>query len=599
MKKTKAEIMKEISEYANGEEITPSYIRKYLSEKYGLSRVSIYRFFKKADEDVISITLKNYEQKDSIDYTDEEFEEITMRAFEILHSNNKTSLSTITIEEVIDIAERVGTTPRFLCCNILGINTKVFDKLMKGQLKTSQIILGLGYKDDEMSEKVKKLRHSLIQDSIGKKFDLEQIEKIAEETEIPIEIVLKKVFDLSQAQITRLYNGANIVFSCRREFIDYKYNDTQRFEDIYRKRNIGELNDELINEHTVIDEEDKKDHLNENEEFYNIDAKTQQEFIEELNKKRRILKLRRTALTEKYNEKYDELLRLFKEQNFDLSNNSIGSNELFNFYISQLKEIISRNPKYYKYYPPKLMINDFKEIAKDFGIDEKLLAYKMFHETHYNRREENNESYFRITHEKLPYANKFYELFHKEIDQKIIAIVNNTIKDYKGKIGDVSEDIIQMLRIEIVEKGTQLLFYGEEAETKEEYFAKLFGYIKLSCRGLCDREMEKQRNTSSLNDRLKDDSDTEVGEMIADKPHAYTDPILYTEGQEEPEEPDELIGKVLAMLDENDARLIGELYTMINETGNREKALEQLATKMNIPVINLKRKIDEIYERLN
>lgn len=104
MKKTKLEIMKDIKEFAKDDEVTPSFIRKYLIEILGLGRASAYRFLQKSDSDFIVFTQKKYEKKDSIDYTNEEFEEITLSTFEIMHKNNKSTLSTITLQEIEEIA---------------------------------------------------------------------------------------------------------------------------------------------------------------------------------------------------------------------------------------------------------------------------------------------------------------------------------------------------------------------------------------------------------------------------------------------------------------------------------------------------------------
>ena len=87
-------------------------------------------------------------------------------------------------------------------------------------------------------------------------------------------------------------------------------------------------------------------------------------------------------------------------------------------YIKEIKEIITRNPKYYTYYPPKLKIVDFEKIAKDFNFDTSYLAYEMFGESHYIRQK-TEESAFELPYEKLPLATEFYELFHTDMEKAI------------------------------------------------------------------------------------------------------------------------------------------------------------------------------------
>lgn len=591
MKKTKLEIMKDIKEFAKDDEVTPSFIRKYLIEILGLGRASAYRFLQKSDSDFIVFTQKKYEKKDSIDYTNEEFEEITLSTFEIMHKNNKSTLSTITLQEIEEIAEKVGTTPRFLCLNILGIDAKKFDKLMSGELKTAKIILGLGYKDDKMAKKVKDVKHKLIQEQQGKKFSLDEIIELSNRENIPVEIMLKKILDLSNAQITRLYKDTNIKFTSRREFIDYPYNEEIEPSSIYKKHQ--EVVEEEFNQHIFLDEEDEKDCIYEEDDFYIINASTQEEFINELNKKVDFLKKKRTALIEKYDEKYIELVESFKELNIDF-NNTIRSNsnlnKILDIYISQLKKIISRNPKYYEYYPPKLRIEDFKKIATDLGIDEKLLAYRMFKDSHYDRKEKNENAYYEIECKKMPQASNFYILFQKELEQGIGKIVYRTVSDYKGRIGDVADDIFQLLRIEVINKGVQMLFYGKDCETKEEYIAKVFPYLKAKCKSLCEKEL--QRTALSLDASIKEDSGSKFENFVAD-PHGedFIEP-------EEPEESDEsTIKNILEGFNEEDSKIIMTMYNLISKTGNRVQALKILALRMGISVDELNKTLGQIYER--
>ena len=55
--------MKDIKEFAKDDEVTPSFIRKYLIEILGLGRASAYRFLQKSDSDFIVFTQKKYEKK--------------------------------------------------------------------------------------------------------------------------------------------------------------------------------------------------------------------------------------------------------------------------------------------------------------------------------------------------------------------------------------------------------------------------------------------------------------------------------------------------------------------------------------------------------
>ena len=137
MKKTKAQIMNDIIIYAQGKEITPSLIRKYLMEELHLSRASVYRFLNKSDSEYIVFNEKKYEKRDNINYSNSEYEKLTKDAFDILYKMGKNSLHAITAEEIQIIAKEVGTTARFLSCNILGLDTKAYDKLMRGEIKES------------------------------------------------------------------------------------------------------------------------------------------------------------------------------------------------------------------------------------------------------------------------------------------------------------------------------------------------------------------------------------------------------------------------------------------------------------------------------
>lgn len=89
MKKTKAKIMNDIITYAQGKEITPSLIRKYLMEELHLSRSSAYRFFNKSDNEYINLSDRKYEKRDNIEYSNEEYEQLTKKAFEVLRKNGE------------------------------------------------------------------------------------------------------------------------------------------------------------------------------------------------------------------------------------------------------------------------------------------------------------------------------------------------------------------------------------------------------------------------------------------------------------------------------------------------------------------------------
>ena len=148
-----------------------------------------------------------------------------------------------------------------------------------------------------MPPKVKITKHQLIQSVLGKKFTLQEIEKIAEENQIPLPIMLKKVFCLTTKQILNLNRGKSVIFSNSREFIDYDYNEPASYEDIKRDLDYDKLDN---NEFVVFQEEDKKDSIYEDEKFYIISAESQEDFIEQLNYKKEQVRLKKEYLIEKY-----------------------------------------------------------------------------------------------------------------------------------------------------------------------------------------------------------------------------------------------------------------------------------------------------------
>ena len=585
MKKTKAQIMKDIIIYAKGKEITPSLIRKYLMEELHLSKMSAYRFFRKADTEYI-VFKKKYEKRDNIDYSNTEYEELTKKTFDMLHKMGKNSLHTITLQEIQMIAEEVGTTARFLSCNILGLETKAYDKLIRGEIKESKLSLGLGVKDSIVSEKVKRIKHQLIQSELGKRFTLWEIKKVAEENEIPLEIMLKKVFCLTRTQILNLTKGKNVVFSNSQEFIDYDYNEPGEYEDIKRDLEYDQLGSyECI----VFQELDKKDNIYEKEEFYIILADNQEEFIKQLNKKKEYLRIKREYLTEKYDDMYMKLLNSYRELNIQSTRSSIytpNTNKIMESYIREIKEIISRNPKYYEFYPPKLKLEDFEKIAEDFNMDKIFLAYKMFGESHYKRKKENAKNpYFEISDKRLEEASNFYMLFQDEIEKGIKRIVNNSIRKYTRLPSDISEELSQIMRINVIIKGNEMLFYGRDYQSKEEYLGGIFSYLKAVCNSQCKKY---RGGNKSLNDKIKYDSESEFGDFIPS-----SDMVKYIDD-------DEIVEEVLgSAIDLSEQQIMKDMIRCLQETESRQEALKKLAKEMGILKEELETKLNEIFERLN
>ena len=588
MKKKKKEILQDIATLTQDKEITPDLIRKYLKEELHLSKASVYRFFFKDDNEDISYSLeaKTKEKRDNIDYSDEEYESIVRNAFDILHKDNKNSSSNITINEIRKIAEIVGTTDRFLSCNVFGIDTKAFDRLVSGELKSTKISLGLGFKDPVLAEAVRKTKHELIKTKFGESFSLDDIKSFATEKEIPITICLKKVFCLTRAQILGLQKEKKVRFSSNREFIDYEYNDLPTKND-FLYEDIEELTDSRKID--VLTDEDLKDNLYENVDFYEIESNNQDEFIDKLNEKRKYLNEKREYLTKKYDKLYKDLLDNYKSLNIPITHRlpyNSNSNEILDNTIFQIKEIIKRNPKYYEYYPPKLKINDFEEIAKNFNIDSKYLAYRMFGTTHYNKKiNESENKYFEIPAPKLPMASNFYRLFQKELDTGIKKIAGKIVSDIPGATRDIAEDIAQILRISVFTKCNNILFYGRQRETKEEYLGDIFAYLKVigisKCKDLRSKDIH-------LNDTVKEGSDTELGDFIpADKT------------VEEIVEDNSSVGNVISMAcDEDDRDIIKNMIGFLGETGNREDALKKLAEQMGISVEKAEEKLKDVYSRL-
>lgn len=586
MKKTKAQIMDDIRKYAKGKEITPSLIRKYLMEELHLSRASAYRFFNKSDNEYISLNGRNYEKRDNIDYTNDEYEELTKKVFDILHRMEKNSLHTITLKEIQEIAEEAGTTVRFLSFNILGLDMNAYDKLISGEIKETKISLGLGFKDPDLSKKVKEVKQQLIQTVLGKKYTLEEIKQLSEENKIPLPIMLKKILCLTQKQILNLNKGKRVRFTSSREFIDYDYNEQATYEDIKRDLEEEQLEE---NEYIVFQEKDKKDSIYEDEKFYDISADSKDKFIEMLNDKKEKLKLKKEHLIKKYDEMYLELLDSYKELNIKNRKGSIhtpNTNKKMEEYIREIKEIISRNPKYYKFYPPKLRLEDFEKIAEDFNMDKTYLAYKMFGERTYKRKKENaSNPYYEISDKKLPAASRFYILFQDEIDDGIKKIVHRTMRSNTMLPDSISEDLYQILRMRVIIRGNEILFYGRECKSKEEYLAGVFAYLK----SVCDSQCKKYRMTNkSLNDKIKDDSESEFGDFIPS-----SDSVEAIDNGE-------TVENVLKNAsDPSDYQIMEDMIRCLQETGNREEALKKLAKEMGISKEELETELKKIYERIN
>ena len=219
MRKTKKQIMEEIYEYADNKEVTKSTIRKYLIEELKMSRSSAYRFLNKSDEEEIEIKNRETKKRDDIEYSEKEYEEIVSKCYEIIHSKyGLKSNDMITLKLAKSIAEDAGVNCRWLCCNILGMNTNNYDKLERGNSKTSKISIGLGFKNPEISQRVKELKHELICTKLGEKFSLQDIQDLAEEKEIPMQIILEKVFCLTRDQL--IFEYAQYMGLFRDEFPD-------------------------------------------------------------------------------------------------------------------------------------------------------------------------------------------------------------------------------------------------------------------------------------------------------------------------------------------------------------------------------------------
>lgn len=585
MRKTKKQIMEEIYEYADNKEVTKSTIRKYLIEELKMSRSSAYRFLNKSDEEEIEIKNRETKKRDDIEYSEKEYEEIVNKCYEIIHSKyGLKSNDMITLKLAKSIAEDAGVNCRWLCCNILGMNTNNYDKLERGNSKTSKISIGLGFKNPEISKKVKELRHELIGTKLGEKFSLQDIQDLAEEKEIPMQIILEKVFCLTRGHIYRLLKGSNIIFNNKREFIDYEYNEELEDDKLDTWiDDIKENSEQPYQEYKFFKEEDKEDQLWENPEYYYLNASSQEEYIERLNIKREEMKIRRQNQIKKYDEMYEMLLESYKELNIANNKSSLttpNTNKIMKRYIKEIKEIITRNPKYYTYYPPKLKIVDFEKIAKDFNFDTSYLAYEMFGESHYIRQK-TEESAFELPYEKLPLATEFYELFHTDMEKAIKRIISNiTSKNRDTVTNGLEDDMMQILNINILERGNQLLFYGEDNKTKEEYLSTIYRYLKVVCK---QKVRSLKQYSVSLNKRVKEDSDKEHGDLIKD---------------EKTNVENEATGILDMISDEESFEIIQLMIQNLNETELREEALAKVAEQLKISKEELKNKLNDIYEQI-
>lgn len=585
MRKMKKQIMEEIYEYADNKEVTKSTIRKYLIEELKMSRSSAYRFLNKSDEEEIEIKNRETKKRDDIEYSEKEYEEIVNKCYEIIHSKyGLKSNDMITLKLVKSIAEEAGVNCRWLCCNILGMNTNNYDKLERGNSKTSKISIGLGFKNPEISKKVKELRHELIGTKLGEKFSLQDIQDLAEEKEIPMQIILEKVFCLTRGHIYRLLKGSNIIFNNKREFIDYEYNEELEDDKLDTWiDDIKENSEQPYQEYKFFKEEDKEDQLWENPEYYYLNASSQEEYVERLNIKREEMKIRRQNQIKKYDEMYEMLLESYKELNIANNKSSLttpNTNKIMKNYIKEIKEIITRNPKYYTYYPPKLKIVDFEKIAKDFNFDTSYLAYEMFGESHYIRQK-TEESAFELPYEKLPLATEFYELFHTDMEKAIKRIISNiTSKNRDTVTNGLEDDMMQILNINILERGNQLLFYGEDNKTKEEYLSTIYRYLKVVCK---QKVRSLKQYSVSLNKRVKEDSDKEHGDLIKD---------------EKTNVENEATGILDMISDEESFEIIQLMIQNLNETESREEALVKVAEQLKISREELKDKLNDIYEQI-
>lgn len=585
MRKMKKQIMEEIYEYADNKEVTKSTIRKYLIEELKMSRSSAYRFLNKSDEEEIEIKNRETKKRDDIEYSEKEYEEIVNKCYEIIHSKyGLKSNDMITLKLAKSIAEDAGVNCRWLCCNILGMNTNNYDKLERGNSKTSKISIGLGFKNPEISKKVKELRHELIGTKLGEKFSLQDIQDLAEEKEIPMQIILEKVFCLTRGHIYRLLKGSNIIFNNKREFIDYEYNEELEDDKLDTWiDDIKENSEQPYQEYKFFKEEDKEDQLWENPEYYYLNASSQEEYVERLNIKREEMKIRRQNQIKKYDEMYEMLLESYKELNIANNKSSLttpNTNKIMRNYIKEIKEIITRNPKYYTYYPPKLKIVDFEKIAKDFNFDTSYLAYEMFGESHYIRQK-TEESAFELPYEKLPLATEFYELFHTDMEKAIKRIISNiTSKNRDTVTNGLEDDMMQILNINILERGNQLLFYGEDNKTKEEYLSTIYRYLKVVCK---QKVRSLKQYSVSLNKRVKEDSDKEHGDLIKD---------------EKTNVENEATGILDMISDEESFEIIQLMIQNLNETESREEALVKVAEQLKISREELKDKLNDIYEQI-
>lgn len=585
MRKTKKQIMEEIYEYADNKEVTKSTIRKYLIEELKMSRSSAYRFLNKSDEEEIEIKNRETKKRDDIEYSEKEYEEIVNKCYEIIHSKyGLKSNDMITLKLAKSIAEDAGVNCRWLCCNILGMNTNNYDKLERGNSKTSKISIGLGFKNPEISQRVKELKHELICTKLGEKFSLQDIQDLAEEKEIPMQIILEKVFCLTRGHIYRLLKGSNIIFNNKREFIDYEYNEELEDDKLDTWiDDIKENSEQPYQEYKFFKEEDKEDQLWENPEYYYLNASSQEEYIERLNIKREEMKIRRQNQIKKYDEMYEMLLESYKELNIANNKSSLttpNTNKIMKRYIKEIKEIITRNPKYYTYYPPKLKIVDFEKIAKDFNFDTSYLAYEMFGESHYIRQK-TEESAFELPYEKLPLATEFYELFHTDMEKAIKRIISNiTSKNRDTVTNGLEDDMMQILNINILERGNQLLFYGEDNKTKEEYLSTIYRYLKVVCK---QKVRSLKQYSVSLNKRVKEDSDKEHGDLIKD---------------EKTNVENEATGILDMISDEESFEIIQLMIQNLNETESREETLAKVAEQLKISKEELKNKLNDIYEQI-
>lgn len=286
------------------------------------------------------------------------------RLYDDIKNDKLSNGDKLSIKEIKQYADRNYISQRYVAINIFNINEKTYDANSKYDDKK----LSINITKDRTKQEIEKIEQAkdFVKENCKKgKITKDELLQIQEKCNIKFEHLVIDVFGKNSVTLNRLQadeNSRNYIESIKyteiAEKIDYK--EPQREKPF-----------------SLLTKEDRNDSLKKDKDYYELknNPKNDAELKESLTERFKEIKDDNKKMSEKYDEKCRELIELYKKDE-DMKNFNEDRKYYVNIqneYISELKEILIRNPEYHN----GMQKEDISKIANELNMDSLKLASKL------------------------------------------------------------------------------------------------------------------------------------------------------------------------------------------------------------------------------